>query len=130
MGLLDFLKDDEDIANPQRSDKRRAPRWNVSVPAKIKFDGNNGYTDCEIRDLNLKGFSLLVPKKIIKKRIGSKLCFSEKYAFKIETRILWSKVVDNKYAYGMEFTKILDSDRGRILQMMKEDFPANVWKSL
>ena len=130
MGLLDFLEDDEDSFKPAPSDKRLAPRWKVSVSAKIKFEGNSGYSACEIRDLNLKGFSMLADKKLLKKRMGAKLYFNEKYSFKVEMIILWRKAADNKYLYGIKFNKILDSDRARILQMMNEDFPPSVWKSL
>lgn len=100
------------------------------MPAKIKLEGFNSYLDCEVRDLNLKGFSLVIAKKILKKRTGAKLCFNKKFSFNIETLVLWSKAADNKYVYGMKFTRILDADRERILQMMNEDFPANVWKNL
>lgn len=130
MGLFSFPKDNEDPIKQTSGEKRLAPRWKVSTPAKIKLEGFNSYLDCEVRDLNLKGFSLVITKKILKKRVGAKLYFNEKFSFKIETMILWNKAVDNKYVYGMKFTKILDSDRGRILQMINEDFPANVWKNL
>ncbi|MBU0547728.1 MAG: PilZ domain-containing protein [Candidatus Omnitrophica bacterium] len=130
MGLFSFPKDNQDLIKQTSGDKRLVPRWKISVPAKIKLEGFNSYLDCEVRDLNLKGFSLVIAKKILKKRTGAKLCFNKKFSFNIETLVLWSKAADNKYVYGMKFTRILDADRERILQMMNEDFPANVWKNL
>lgn len=130
MGLLDFFPEDEKAVKPVNSDKRLTPRWKISVPAKIKLEGNNGYSPCEIKDLNLKGFSLLIEKKILKKRIGARLYFNEKYDFKIEVIILWSKMMGSKHLYGMKFNKIFDSDRALILQMMNENFPPHVWKGV
>jgi hypothetical protein len=130
MGWLDFFKEDDEVIKQASSDKRLAPRWKVSVPARIKLEGFDSYLDCEIRDLNLKGFSLVISKKIIKKRLDAKLIFNEKYSFKIEVLVLWSRAENNKYIYGLKFNKILDADRGRILQMVKENFPPGVWKSL
>lgn len=130
MELFDyFFPEKEDASKPESRDKRLTPRWNVSASAKIKLEVSGGYTACEIRDFNLRGFSMVITKKIIKKRISAKLYFNEKYSFKIEAMILWAKALGNKYIYGMKFTRILDADRARILQMMKEDFPENVWKS-
>jgi PilZ domain len=130
MGLFSFTEDNQGSIKQASSEKRLAPRWKVSVPAKIKLEGFDGNLDCEIRDLNLKGFSLAITKKILKKRVGAKLCFNEKFSFKIEVMVLWGKAVNNKYVYGMKFTRILDSDRERILQMMNENFPPSAWKSL
>jgi len=130
MGLFSFFQEDEDQFKLTSSDKRLAPRWKVSAPAKIKLEGFEGDLDCEIRDLNLKGFSLVISKKIIKQRLAAKLDFNEKYSFKIEVLVLWSKAENNKYVYGMKYTKIADSDRELILQMMKENYPPNLWRSL
>ena len=130
MGLFSFFQEDEEQFKLTPSDKRLAPRWKVSAPAKIKLECFDSYLDCEIRDLNLKGFSLVISKKIIKKRLAAKLNFSEKYSFKLEVMVLWSKSENNKYVYGMKYTKIADSDRGLILQMMKENYPPSLWRSL
>lgn len=130
MGLFNFFQENEDQFKLKSGDKRLTPRWKVFAPAKIKLEGCDGYLACEIRDLNLKGFSLVITKKILKKRLAAKLNFNEKYSFKVEVVVLWRKAADNKYIYGMKFNQIADSDRGRILQMMKEDFPPDVWKSL
>ncbi len=130
MGLFSFFEDDEEQFKLTPSDKRLAPRWKVSAPAKIKLEGFDSYLDCEVRDLNLKGFSLVLSKKIIKQRLDAKLIFNEKYSFKLEVMVLWSKAENNKYVYGMKYTKIADSDRGLILQMMKENYPPDIWKSI
>ncbi|MDD5116595.1 MAG: PilZ domain-containing protein [Candidatus Omnitrophica bacterium] len=130
MGLLDFFREEEEKFDFRGSNKRLAPRWTVAVPAKIKFAGNSGYSPCEVRDLNLKGFSLFVSKKILKKRLPVRLYFSEKYSFKVEITILWSKPGNGKYLYGVKFSKIIDSDRERLLNMMNEDFPPHVWKGV
>jgi len=128
MGLFSFPKDNKDSIKQASGEKRLAPRWKVSTPAKIKLEGSNGYLDCEVRDLNLKGFSLVIAKKILKQHVSAKLYFNDKFSFNIETTVLWNASADNKYVYGMKFTKILDLDREKILKMMKEYFPNNIWK--
>jgi len=127
MGLFNFFFGKKDDADPAPSDKRDIPRWEISLPAKIKFEGFDDELECEVRDLNLKGFSLVSSKKIPKEQVGAKLHFNEGPSFNVEMLILWEKEADSKYLYGIKFTKLSGPDREKICQVMKDYFSANIW---
>ncbi len=127
MGLFDFFFGKKDNIDPAPSDKRDIPRWEVSLPAKIKFEGFEDEIECEVRDLNLKGFYLVAGKQIPKEQAVAWLRFNQGPSFKIEMLILWEKEADGKYLYGVKFTKLSGPDRENICQVMKDYFSANIW---
>ena len=123
MGLFNFFKKKKDL--PQKSvlaEARILPRWKITSPAKIKWHDSKDYLACEVRDLNMRGFSLGLAEKIPENDARVELYFNEKYFFNIEISITWHKEVDGKQIYGIKFLKVRDSDREKIYQMMKENF--------
>jgi len=127
MGLFNFFGKNKNKIDQAPSDKRITPRWKVSMPAKIKLEGSDNYLECEVMDLNLKGFSLVTSNKIAKKETDAKLYFSDEFTFNLKISIHWEKEANNKYTYGIRFDRVTGSDREKICKMMKDYFPANIW---
>lgn len=123
MGLFSFFNKKKIIpAAPTFFEKRVLPRWKISAPAKIKWEGFKDYMGCEIRDLNLKGFCLVLNEKIPEPNAAAELYFNEKYFFDIEISIIWHKEVEAKQIYGVKFVRVRDVDKEKIYQMMKDNF--------
>jgi hypothetical protein len=124
MGLFDFLrKRNAPLPEPAFAEKRLLPRWKIAFPAKVKWQGQEDYLACEVRDLNMKGLSLSIADKIPDPNVHMELYFNEKYFFDIEAAVIWHKEGGAKQIYGLKFSKIRDSDKEKIYQMVKENFP-------
>jgi hypothetical protein len=123
MGLFSFLQKKKDLPpKPAFVEKRLLPRWKIAAPAKIKWHGSKDYLTCEVRDLNMKGFSLAMTEKIPEVNARVELYFNEKHFFDIEISVTWHREVKAKQIYGIRFSKIRYSDKEKIYQMMKENF--------
>ena len=123
MGLFNFFKKKKVLPpKPAFVEKRFMPRWKILAPAKIKWQGSKDYVACEVRDLNMRGFCLVMTEKITEYSARAELYFNEKYFFDIEISVAWHKEVDKKQIYGIRFLKVRDFDREKIYQMMKENF--------
>jgi|GEM_PF-988939 len=125
MGLFNFSRKKK--VSPQKLkpafvERRTLPRWRIASPAKIKWQDSKDYIPCEIRDLNMRGFSLCLAEEIPGDNVRMELYFNEKYFFDIEVSAAWHKEVDGKQIYGIRFLRIRDSDREKIYKMMKENF--------
>ncbi|MEI6832341.1 MAG: PilZ domain-containing protein [Candidatus Omnitrophota bacterium] len=131
MGLFSFFKKKKELPpEPESVVKRLLPRWKIAAPAKIKWQGYKDYVACEVRDLNMKGFSLAMAEKIPEANARVELYFNEKYFFDIEISVTWHKEVEEKQIYGIRFLKVRDLDKEKIYQMMRENFPGCFGKSL
>jgi hypothetical protein len=123
MGLFNFFKKRKCLtAKPVFIEKRLLPRWKIGAPAKIKWPGAKDYLACEVRDLNMKGFCLVLTEKLTEYDTPAELYFNEKYFFNIEICVSWHKEAEGKQIYGVRFLKIRDTDKEKIYQMMKENF--------
>ena len=123
MGIFGFFqKKKEPSKEPVFKEKRILPRWKISSPAKIRWDGRSNYVQCEVRDLNMKGFCLVLPEKIPNDCLRAELYFNEKFFFNVEIAFVWHKEADCRQVYGVRFTRIKDLDKEKIFQMMKENF--------
>ena len=131
MGLFSFFKKKEVLPpKPAFVEKRLLPRWKIAAPAKIKWQGAQDYLACEVKDLNMRGFCLVIPEKITEANVRAELYFNDKYFFDIEIVVTWHKEADGKQIYGLRFIKVRDSDREKIYQMMKENFASCFGKYL
>ena len=131
MGLFSFFKKKKVLPpKPAFVEKRLLPRWKIASPAKIKWQGSKDYVVCEVRDLNMRRFSLGMNEKIPEASSRAELYFNEKYFFDIEISVAWHKEVEAKQIYGVRFLRIRDSDREKIYQMMKENFAGYFGKYL
>ena len=111
-------------------EKRFLPRWKISALAKIKWEGRDNYVPCEVRDLNMKGFSLVTTEKIPDGCTRAVLYFNDAYFFDIEIALIWHKEADCRHVYGARFTKIRDSDKEKIFRMMRDNFSSHLSKNL
>jgi len=125
MGIFSFFKKKEPVKESPK-EKRLMPRWKLSAPAKIKWFTEPDYSPCEVKDLNMRGCSLLLTRKIPEGCAGLSLYFNEKYFFDIEIAIVWQKEMDNKIVYGIRFTKFRDVDKEKLYKMIREDFSSHI----
>jgi hypothetical protein len=129
MGLFDFFKKKKE-PSPKSAfvEKRLLPRWQIQAAAKIKWLGAKDYLPCEVRDLNMRGFCLVLSDKLTEYNTRAELYFNEKFFFDIEITVTWHKEAQGQQIYGIKFVKVRDSDREKIYQMMKENFAGHFGK--
>jgi len=125
MGLFNIFQKKTQPIQTGLQEKRTLPRWKISAPAKIKLLGSNAYLVCEVKDLNFKGFCLIISEKIPDGCSGFELYFNDNFSFNIGIEVSWAKEVDGKHVYGMKFVGLRGQDKERILQMVQERFPEN-----
>jgi len=129
MGLFNFFQKKKiPLPKPAFVEKRLLPRWRIAAPAKIKWQGSPDYLACEVRDLNMRGFCLVLAEKVPEANLRAELYFNDKYFFDIEISVTWHKEAAPKQIYGVRFMKVRDSDREKIYQMMKENFAGHFGK--
>ncbi len=122
MGLFSLFKKKEPAAETLR-DRRMLPRWQINARAKIRFEGVNDYLDCEVRNLNMKGFSLSLVQEIPLNCTQVTLYFSEEFFFTVDIAIENHKQSDDRNIYWAKFTKVRDNDREKMFRMMRRNFP-------
>ena len=115
--------------------KRQYIRWTLNREAKIKLEGAEVYTDCQIKDISLKGIQIalrLKCKKDIFLKMG--LLIDEGVILDVEAWVAWHKTIDGYNLYGLYFIKIRDLDKEKIYQFMRGYFPEKItqqwWKDL
>lgn len=127
MGLFGFFKKKQ-IQEESFKEQRMLPRWAISAKAKIKYDSSDEYIDCHVRNLNMRGFSVIMTQKIPPDCNHFTLYFNENFFFTVDIVILWHKETEGKYTYGIKFSRIRDSDREKMYKMMRQDFAEHIEK--
>ncbi len=107
-------------------ERRSLPRWPVTALAKIRCEGQGEYVDCEIKDLNMRGFSVTIRTQLPQDCRNMILYFNENFFFTIDVTVVWQKEIQGKHVYGLKFTRIRDSDKEKMYQMMRKDFPGHL----
>ena len=129
MGIFGFFKRKQkakQIQKPAFIERRILPRWQISAEAKIKYDGQESYINCHIANLNMRGFCLITPQKLPLDCCHFTIYFNEKYFFDVEAQVLWCNESEGKNIYGAKFSRIRDSDKEKMYQMMRENFPNQI----
>jgi len=131
MGLFNLFRKRK---KPQEtiSKKQKRPRWEISAPVKIKWEGRNNYTACEVKNFSGKGCCLDIAEKITKWPVRAELYFNENFFFDVEMALVWHKGSDSKQTYGVRFSKIRDADKEKIFELIKHSFyhviPKHWWQ--
>ena len=131
MGIFGFFKRKQEAGAQQKSvfiERRFLPRWRISTEARVKYDEQKEYINCQIVNLNMRGFSLITSQKLPRDCRHLTIYFSEKYIFNVEIQILWREESENKNSYGAKFTLIRDLDKEKMYRMMRENFPNQIGK--
>jgi hypothetical protein len=130
MGLFDFLKKKNDPVPEPPKEQRLLPRWKISASAKIRLTAGAAFVPCEVKDLNLKGCCLVLEQALPEGCAEVGIYFNEKYYFDVGIAVVWHKEIENKQVYGIKFTRVRDVDKEKIFQMVRDDFPGQLWKSV
>lgn len=104
-------------------ERRLIPRWKISFKCKIKWEGLADYIECFVKDLNFKGCSLSISETLPNSVKAITLYFNEMYFFNADIAIIWEKTANGNKQYGINFIKLRDSDKEKLLQMMRQNFP-------
>ena len=127
MGLFGFFRK-KPVQTSTFKERRMLPRWAIYARAKIRLEDTNAYVDCEVKNLNLRGFCVVSPLKIPEYCPTLTLYFNEKFFFTVETSMAWHKESDGTQVYGLRFAKIRDMDKEKIYQMMRQNFSQHLEK--
>lgn len=109
------------------NERRIVPRWQINRQAKVKLEGAECFSDCQIRDINLKGLQICLGLKLQKDSF-LKLCISlaEDYILDIETWVVWHKTIGDSNTYGLYFTRIKDNDKEKIYRFVYKFCPEQI----
>jgi hypothetical protein len=129
MGIFSFFKGKHEVKQSKKPvfiERRILPRWQISAPAKLRWEGQNEFLDCQVINLNMRGFSVAIGQKIPRDCRQLTIYFSEKYIFTVEIAISWQDESEGKNTYGAKFTRIRDLDKEKMYQMMRDNFPNQI----
>jgi c-di-GMP-binding flagellar brake protein YcgR len=100
-------------------ERRQLPRWEIKKEAKVWIPLTQGFSECMIEDMHLKGMCVSFNKRLPHQE-NIRMSFTigaDNYDFiKIEAKIPWMKENQGRYAYGLSFSRIGDEDKDRIYQ--------------
>src|SRR3989338_6744012 len=109
--------------------KRRYVRWQTNRQAKIKLEGGADFVDCRLMNISLKGMQISLAEKLLKdKSLKLSLSLSDEFSLDIEAWVAWHKIIDGRNFYGLYFDKINDSNKNRICQFMRVNYPQDLDK--
>ena len=105
-----------------KKDRRAMPRRMIIIPVRIRGDGlSEGmfYTGLS-KDISMKGIRLETVDEL---SVGTKFIFEiflpNKKCIKPKGKIVWSKVVENIYYYGVEFYGVNIFDKIRLAKHIR-----------
>jgi hypothetical protein len=134
------IKNSSEVALNSREtfmqDNRQIKRWQINWQTKIKLEGAEGFTNCSIHDINLKGVRICLPHKIqVDTFLRLSIVLYEDCVLQdIEVWVAWHKAINNNNFYGLYFTKIDDASKEKIYQFMRRNFKeqmnSQLWKGL
>lgn len=105
-----------------RQERRLLPRWNISSKALIKWEGQNDYLPCRIIDINLKGFYVSLAANLPGRPVNFTISFYERYIINAQAVPVWHEQKKSEHRYKMKITRIRDTDKEKIYQMVRQDF--------
>lgn len=110
-------------------ERRNLGRWQINQQAKVKLEGAEAFAECCINDVNFKGLKLslsqrLTPDKFLKVQ----MMLSEDFILEIEAWVVWHRRVMETNVYGLYFSRIKDSDKEKIYQFVRQNFPQEINK--
>lgn len=110
--------------------KRRYVRWQINRQAKIKLEGSADSFDCQLMDISLKGMQVSLAQKLPKdKFLKLSISLSDEFSLDIiEAWVAWQKIKGGHNLYGLYFDKINDSNKDKICQFMRVNYPQDLDK--
>jgi len=129
MGFFGFFKKKKE--QPSAFKERRAvPRWQIQSNARLKWEGQAAFVDCQVHNINLKGFAFTLAQKLPEPCTAVILNFHERFIFNVEIAVAWHREAEGRHQYGAAFTRIRDEDREKMYLMIRQDFPRQLQGSL
>jgi c-di-GMP-binding flagellar brake protein YcgR len=102
---------------------RRFIRWKLEKPVSIKLKGKEDKLLCNADDISLKGIRIRMGQSfaesgnlVITIALGYELFLNN-----IEAFVAWSKKEGSDNVYGLNFTKIRDSDKEAISEFVRRN---------
>lgn len=107
--------------------RRQVARWQAHRQARVKLEGSGSFVDAQLSDISLKGLKITLSEKLpIDQHFKLDLVLSDEFNLCVEVWVAWQKTFDNLNTYGLYFSKIKDSDKERVYQFIRKDFPAQI----
>jgi PilZ domain len=99
-------------------ERREIPRWEIKKESKAWIPLSQGFSHCMIEDMHLKGMCVSFSRRLPEMHtIRMSFTLGDDFDFiKIEAQAPWMRVYQDRYVYGLSFTKIAEEDKDRILQ--------------
>jgi len=97
-------------------ERRQIPRWEIKKEAKVWIPLTQGFSHCMVEDMHLKGMCVSFNKRLPhQQNVRMSFSIGENYDFiKVEAEIPWRKEYQERFVYGLSFSKIADEDKDKI----------------
>ncbi len=110
-------------------DRRHYTRWQINKQAKIKLEGAKAFTECQIKDIDLKGFQIILRMKLPKETIlKMNIVLSDELNLDVEAWVAWHRSIHGVHIYGLCFSKIRNEDKEKIYRFVYKSFPQEATK--
>jgi len=111
-------------------ERRQIPRWDIGIKAQVKPQGKIGFLSCQIKDLNFRGFRIILASQLEDNCRALAIHFAEDFIFNVEVDIVWHALINGQNTYGVKFTRVRDDDKERLYQFVFQNFPSVIERNI
>ena len=99
-------------------DRRQLPRWEINKEAKVWLPQTQDFSCCIIEDMHLKGMRVSFNKPLPQSwPLKMSFAIGDNFELiRVEVMIPWAKEEQDRYVYGLSFSKLADCDKDKIYQ--------------
>jgi len=97
-------------------ERRQLPRWEIKQEAKVWLPQEQGFSHCIVEDMHLKGMCVSFNKQLSPQEVvRMSFALGDNFDFiKIEAQVSWTRVKDERYVYGLTYSRIADVEKSKI----------------
>ncbi|OGX44220.1 MAG: hypothetical protein A3G38_01630 [Omnitrophica WOR_2 bacterium RIFCSPLOWO2_12_FULL_51_8] len=107
----------------EKIERRQLPRWQLGCEASAKWQGQDDFVSCAIKDMNFRGFQIWLDRELCPGCCALIIRFGTDLVFNIEVCVVWHALVNAKHVYGCRFIRLRDADKERLYHFVFQNFP-------
>lgn len=116
-------------------ERRTCIRWRLNKQGQMYLENQAPCVSILLQDISFKGARISLTQRLpTDSFLKIKLSLSEEIFFNLEIWVVWHKNVCQLNAYGFYFTKIKDSDKEKIYNLVQRNSPEEIrrhwWKDV
>lgn len=112
-------------------ERRCVSRWQINKRADLTVEDGVKPIPCTVEDISTCGMRISLNKDLFSEAFSNfSLVLDEDCAFNAAACVAWSEKIHEKNVYGLSFSNIEESAKGKLTQYVKANFPNEMIKQV